>query len=379
MNEPGASAATVTAMSGVPTLTDGTVTLRGHTDADARGSYEQCQDPLSQQWTTVPIPYSLDDAKRFVRQIMPGGWDAGQEWGFAVEVEGRYAGTVSLRPEGEARAEVAYGSHPWVRGLGHMEAALRLLLAWGFEEQGLETVIWWANRGNWASRRLAWKLGFTLEGTVRRWLPQRGELLDAWVGTLLRDDPRSPSTPWYDVPVLAADGLVLRAMTEADVPRVVENCNDPETLRWVGAMPLGYTAQQAAASLEGLALQRATGAGITWAVADPDTDVLLAWASLFDLVPGEEAEVGYLVHPDGRGRGVARRATEALVRHAFLELGVRRVKAMTAVDNTASRRVLEACGFTHTGLERRGVEVRDDRADAALYDLLREEWDATHA
>ena len=57
-----------------------------------------------------------------------------------------------------------------------MERALRLLLEWGFAEQGLQTVVWWANEGNWASRRLAWRLGFTFEGTLRRWLPQRGEL-----------------------------------------------------------------------------------------------------------------------------------------------------------------------------------------------------------
>ena len=65
----------------VPTLSDGTVTLRAHHIGDAEGVYEQCQDPLSQEWTTVPIPYSRDDAKRFVREIMPGGWREDVEWG----------------------------------------------------------------------------------------------------------------------------------------------------------------------------------------------------------------------------------------------------------------------------------------------------------
>ena len=70
-----------------------------------------------------------------------------------------------------------------------MEHALRMLLDWGFREKDLATVIWLANVGNWASRRLAWKLGFTFEGTLRQWLPHRGELRDAWTGTLLADDP----------------------------------------------------------------------------------------------------------------------------------------------------------------------------------------------
>jgi RimJ/RimL family protein N-acetyltransferase len=129
----------------VPTLTDGVVTLRAHGEDDVERCWEQCQDPLSQAWTTVPIPYSRDDARRFVREAMPGGWASDREWGFAVEFEGRYAGTVSLRNEDDARAEIAYGSHPDVRGLGVVERALRLLLDWGFapepDGRGLEAVI----------------------------------------------------------------------------------------------------------------------------------------------------------------------------------------------------------------------------------------------
>src|SRR4051812_34973502 len=163
----------------VPTLTDGVVTLRRHREADVDAVVEQSRDPLSRRWTKVPHPYGRDDARRFVRDVMPGGWAADQEWAFAVEAvddgAARYAGTVSLRSEGEGRAEIAYGSHPWARGHGIMERALRLLLAWGFSPvqeggRGLDTVIWWAEVGNWSSRRLAWKVGFPCDGTVRRWL-----------------------------------------------------------------------------------------------------------------------------------------------------------------------------------------------------------------
>ena len=46
----------------VPTLTDGAVTLRAHAAADLQRSWEQCQDPESIRWTTVPVPYSHADA-----------------------------------------------------------------------------------------------------------------------------------------------------------------------------------------------------------------------------------------------------------------------------------------------------------------------------
>jgi RimJ/RimL family protein N-acetyltransferase len=84
-----------------------------------------------------------------------------------------------------------------VDGVTVMERALRLLLVWGFAARGLETVIWWAHQGNWASRRLAWKVGFAfVPGVVPAWLPQRGQLRDAWLGTLRRGASLAPGAAW---------------------------------------------------------------------------------------------------------------------------------------------------------------------------------------
>jgi len=359
----------------VPTLTDSVVTLRGHRREDAEACFEQCQDPLSQQWTTVPIPYTREMAESFVTEQMPGGWADGSSWGFAVEVDGRYAGTVELRDEGSGRAEVAYGSHPWVRRSGAMERAVRLLLEWGFSERDVQVVVWRANVGNWASRKLAWRLGFSFDGTVRRALPQRGELLDGWVGTLLPDDDLSPRHVWLEVPVLETEGLRLRPWRESDVPRIVEACADERTRYWLGRMPDPYTDADARAWLEHQRECRATGQALHWAVVDvSDEGRALASISAFDLVPEVEAEIGYWAHPDARGRGVMSRAMEMVVDFAFTGLGVRRVTAGAAVGNTASRHVIEQSGLREWGIERAGTVVLDGRADLAWYDVLVEEW-----
>jgi RimJ/RimL family protein N-acetyltransferase len=315
---------------------------------------------------------------------MPAGWSSDTEWGFAVEAvddDGvpRYGGTISLRDEGSRRAEVAYGSHPWVRGRGVMEKALRLLLGWGFEERGLETVIWWANKGNWASRKLAWRLGFAYEGAPRQWLPQRGRLLDAWVGTLLAGDPRHPTTRWYDAPRIVGAKTVLRPLEQRDIPRIVEGCLDPETKRWLGQIPQPFTATVAQEFLHDVAERHARGEAVTWAVADPQTDLLVGTANLFDVRTGRDAETGYWVHPDARGRGVATEATRLMVRHAFVPedeggLGLNRVRAIAAEGNLASRRTLERAGMTQQGRERRIALVEGGvMADAAVYDIVIEE------
>jgi RimJ/RimL family protein N-acetyltransferase len=361
-------------MDSAPTLTDGTVTLRAHREDDAQGCFEQCQDPVSQQWTTVPVPYTFEDARTFVTGAMPRGWTEGTTWGFAVEVDGRYAGTVELRDEDEGRLEVAYGSHPWVRGSGVMQRAVRLLVDWGFADRGARVIIWRANKGNWASRKLAWRLGFTLEGTIRSALPQRGELRDAWVGTLLATDTREPKGRWLEVPVLEADGLRLRPWREADLPRIVEACSDERTMTWLGTMPDPYGESDAHAWLEHQRENRATGDSVAWAVVDPADDLALASVSFFHFTPELELEIGFWAHPDARGRGVMTRAMARVVEYAFEDLGVRRVMAGAAVDNTASRHVIEANGLSAWGTERFGTRVRSGPADAVFYDVMVEEW-----
>lgn len=369
----------------VPTLADGTVTLRAHTPDDAQGCYEQSQDPLSQAWTTVPVPYSMQDARTFLGEVIPSGWADDREWAFAVEAPDhdgtrRYAGTMSLRNEGDGRAEIAFGSHPWVRGRGVMTSAANLMLDWGFAEKGVRTVIWWANKGNWGSRRLAWRLGFSFDGTVDRWLPQRGLLRDAWVGVLHDGDAREPRNIWYDVPRIEGARVVLREHEPRDAVRVQEACVDERTRHWFHSLPDPYTVEDAERYLAGHADRSAEGRAIHWSVADLGTGDMLGNVSVFDIKPGREAEVGYWTHPSARGRGVMTEACGLAVRHAFVPvedggLGLQRLILYAAEENTASRRVAETNGFVVVGRERKGTEVRGGAlVDTTCYDLLASEY-----
>jgi RimJ/RimL family protein N-acetyltransferase len=363
----------------VPTLTDGTVTLRAHREDDLEAMVEQWQDPVSQAWTSIPVPYARADAQRYVRELAPGGWASDQRWTFAVEARrggaSAYAGSVLLRNLGDRRGEVAFGAHPLARGTGVMERALRLLLPWGFEERDLATVGWFAFPGNWPSRRLVWRLGFSFDGTLRGWIDQRGVLRDAWTGALRRGDPLVPRTPWLDVPRIEGTTVRLRMHRADDLDRMHEGASDPRTVHWLGRMPHPYPRDAAADFLLHRSDGMAAGTDLHWMLADPDTDALLGTVSLMHIAEGM-AEVGYWAHPEARGRGVMTEAVRMACRHAFIApedggLGLHRVHATAAVDNTASRHVLEQAGFTQTGTEHRSVLVRDGMHDGAAYELLR--------
>jgi RimJ/RimL family protein N-acetyltransferase len=369
----------------VPLLTDGVVTLRAHSEDDVQALYEQATDAVMLRWTTVPDPSTPESAKEFATHVIPDGWREDREWAFAVEAPDddgapRFVGTVSLRNEGDLRAEIAYGAHPWARGRGYVVRALELLLDWGFRERGLRTVIWWANQGNWASRKVAWRLGFSFDGTVRRWMVQRGELYDGWVGVLTSDDERLPRNPWFDVPRIVGRGIVLRRHRHTDAERIVEACSDERTAYWLPDMPSPYTLEDAHGFIESRIEQRAGGKGLSWVVADPATDELIANISIFDVDKRGDAEIGYWTHPSARGRGVMTEACGLAVRHAFVPkedggLGLRRLRAIAAEGNPASRHVIEANGFVRTGLMRQENPLRDGSfTDTVTYDLLLSEY-----
>lgn len=179
-------------------FTDGVVTLDAPTVADVDRIAEVCQDPAIQEWTTVPSPYLREHAEGFVREWVTGGWAEGREATWAIREGGALQGMVgiTLRPP---VGVIGYWVAPQGRGRGLLARSLPLVLSWAFDADDgprLEQVEWHAFAGNWPSWRAVWRHGFRFEGAVRLGAEQRGRRRDDWVGTLLRDDPRSPRAPW---------------------------------------------------------------------------------------------------------------------------------------------------------------------------------------
>jgi len=58
-----------------------------------------------------------------------------------------------------------------------------------------------------------------------------------------------------------------------------------------------------------------------------------------------EAELGYLVAEEKRGKGYAKEAVKAVLAYAFQELGILRVVAVIDKNNIASLHVAESCGM----------------------------------
>ena len=357
----------------VPVLVDPAagVLLRAHDESDIPGIIEQCRDPETIRWTTVPTPeggYGEREARAFLSTI-PFGWEGGGPYVWAIELlagEGRepvpFAGSIDLQPREPAVFSVGFGLHPAARGRRVMTSALRLVRDHAFDVLELQAIRWQAAVGNWASRRTAAAAGFRFDGTVRSLLSHRGELLDGWQATLTAQDPRVDLS-WPSPPIVSSDRITLRPFAEADLGRIVEACADPATAYWLVSLSQPYGAEHAVSYLEGVREMAARRIGWAWCVADA-ADRCLGAVSLEGFGGyARRLEIGYWAHPDARGRGVMSEAVRAVTAHVEGQDLADSVIIRCAAGNLASRRVAEAAGYVRNGVQPASEPIGDGSLD----------------
>ncbi len=189
MTTPGARPPAASRLPPEPPLTDGEVTLRLPRTSDAEAVAAACGDPEIARWIPVPVPYSLDDALYFLAAA-GDGWATGADLTFAIEerASGMLVGMIGLHGvDTPGRASVGYWLAPGARGHGLATRAVRLLVAWAFEDPALERLELMTLVGNDASGRVALRAGFRREGILRRYLPFRETLVDAVMYATVRE------------------------------------------------------------------------------------------------------------------------------------------------------------------------------------------------
>ncbi|MDR0627470.1 MAG: GNAT family N-acetyltransferase [Bifidobacteriaceae bacterium] len=165
--------------------------------ADTERVFDYCQDPEIQRWTPLPVPYRIQDAAVFTTVTTQKGWGGDiteHERIWAIRIQGEdgkpyLAGSVGLKPNPPGKSvELGYLVAAACRGRGLATDAVNPAVAHALGDLGMRRVLWQAVVGNWPSRRLAVRCGFTVEGTVRSQLVMRGQAFDGWVATIIADD-----------------------------------------------------------------------------------------------------------------------------------------------------------------------------------------------
>jgi len=160
----------------------------------------------------------------------------------------------------------------------------------------------------------------------------------------------------------------LEPFTAAHIPLLDELLGDPDTLRWTripepppadfGADWTGrYEAGRADGTTEGFA-----------ALGDDGLFLGLALVPTIDREAGE-AELGYMVAPSARGRGIGTEILRELTAWAF-EQGIQRCELIISVGNDASERVAERAGYVREGTLRSIHLKQGKREDVTVWSRL---------
>ncbi len=94
-------------------------------------------------------------------------------------------------------AEIGYWAAKPHRGRGYVTEAVGALAHWAFTTAGVERLEWRAEVGNDASRAVAEKAGFVIEGIQRSGIANKGVRRDGWIGALLPSDLGLPTDRPY--------------------------------------------------------------------------------------------------------------------------------------------------------------------------------------
>jgi RimJ/RimL family protein N-acetyltransferase len=146
--------------------------LRPPRQEDVDDVFRASQDPESQRWLPMPIPYTRDHAVEFVAQRIAERAE-GRGLLAVIEADGRLVGSAGLHFPGSLLGPgVGYSVAPWARGQGYAAEAAAALAEWAFAH-GAHRVHLLADVANIPSQVVARRAGFVEEGRMRACLPYR--------------------------------------------------------------------------------------------------------------------------------------------------------------------------------------------------------------
>lgn len=175
---------------------------------------------------------------------------------------------------------------------------------------------------------------------------------------------------------LFSDRLVVRDLVLDDVQAMHAYASDPEVARYLFWGPNSFEETEASLASFVAAQEEMPRMIYELGIALPQDDRLIGALCLYlgDCQKRNDAEVGFVLHPDFWGRGYVTEAVRVLMGAAFETLGLRRIWATCDARNIASVRVLEKLGMRREGTFKGSRKTESGWIDEHTYGVLGSEF-----
>ena len=167
---------------------------------------------------------------------------------------------------------------------------------------------------------------------------------------------------------IAGECVFLRPFRAEDAGDIAESCQDPDIPRFT-MMPEALSDAQAQEWVEQRLAQWDQGL-FAFAITLPPSDRCIGQMGLLVEPQFQRGETFYWLDRKFRGRGVASEALDLITDWAFAEHCLARVHLVTHLDNPASQRVAQRCGYHREGVLRAWEPVKNDQPDVVMWSRL---------
>lgn len=165
------------------------ISIRKFERTDIPKKVEWINNPENNRFLHYDIPICVEKTEKWFDSHL--GEDT--RYDAVIEVDGLPVGTIGLleidRKNAKAEYYIAMGETSY-KGKGVAKEASRLILAYGFEELGLNRIYLFTEVENVVAQKLFERVGFVREGVIRQDIASHGKYVDRIAYGFLREDWR---------------------------------------------------------------------------------------------------------------------------------------------------------------------------------------------
>ena len=173
--------------------------------------------------------------------------------------------------------------------------------------------------------------------------------------------------------------LVVRPITESDLPALMEVNGDDEVTRFV-PYPTWQSLEDAKTWFKRMSDLQTAGKALQFVVTAKATGKAIGTCLLFHFEDtAGSAELGYVLGQAHWGHGYMREALTALINCAFDQMSLRTLDAVVDVRNVQSARLLLHLGFVQAGLPHQHVITKGEPTELKIYRLHQQAWLSAHS
>ena len=173
-------------------------------------------------------------------------------------------------------------------------------------------------------------------------------------------------------PIIETPRLLLRRVVRNDAAAIMALRGDAENMKYI-PRPLVTNIEQALVHFEMIDAKIENNEGINWGITIKENpEKRLGIIGHYRSLPEHyRSEIGYMLLPEFKGKGIITEAIHAILIYGFEEMNLHSVEAIIDPDNLASERVLQKNGFVKEAHIRENEFFDGKFIDTVIFSLLK--------